>query len=100
MLPVDSPWTSSEWQLMYAKWLTLRRIVVNSIVLNEHTTPSVLLLYDIVNRVNPGLVSLTIKGDVDLPTDMAVRNNKTLHKLDIKHQGTAQLRKLMGSVRE
>ncbi|KAJ1412191.1 hypothetical protein B484DRAFT_402397 [Ochromonadaceae sp. CCMP2298] len=96
----DADKKSSEWQEGYAQWLTLRRVIVNSISLNKKTTPSVLLLYDTMNRVNPGLVSLTIRGDVTFPKDIAVRNTKTLHTLVLYKQGTAQLRKSMRSVRE
>jgi len=91
---------SSEWQEGYARWLTMRHVFVNSIVLNKRTTASVLVLYDTMNRVNPGLVSLTIHGDVTFPKDIAVRSAKTLHTLELYNQGTEQLRKLMGSVRE
>jgi len=91
---------SSEWQEGYARWLTMRHVFVNSIVLNKRTTASVLVLYDTMNRVNPGLVSLTIHGDVTFPKDIAVRSAKTLHTLVLHNQGTEQLRKLMGSVRE
>jgi len=91
---------SSEWHEGYARWLTLRRVVVNSVVLDENTTATALALYDTMNRVNPGLVSLTIHGDVTFPKDIAVRSAKTLHTLELYNQGTEQLRKLMGSVRE
>mmetsp|Transcript_29567 Transcript_29567/g.63681 ORF Transcript_29567/g.63681 Transcript_29567/m.63681 type:complete len:456 (+) Transcript_29567:117-1484(+) len=94
---------SSEWQEGYARWLTMRHVFVNSIVLNKRTTASVLVLYDTMNRVNPDLVSLTIHGDVTFPKDIAVRSAKTLHTLVLYNQGKsgiAQLRKLMGSVRE
>ncbi|KAJ1421682.1 hypothetical protein B484DRAFT_399403 [Ochromonadaceae sp. CCMP2298] len=91
---------STERQQKYAQWLTLRRVVVKSIVLDENTTASVLVLYDTMNRVNPGLVSLKITGRVDFPKDMAVRNNKTLHRLDLGVQGIEELRKCMQSVRE
>ncbi|KAJ1407253.1 hypothetical protein B484DRAFT_456604 [Ochromonadaceae sp. CCMP2298] len=95
--------TSSEWQQGFAQWLTMRHVFVKSITLNEQTTPSVLHDYDTMNRVNPGLESLTIIGDVDFPKDIVVRSNKTLHKVSIRNYGTSgteQLRKLMGSVRE
>ncbi|KAJ1393497.1 hypothetical protein B484DRAFT_459295 [Ochromonadaceae sp. CCMP2298] len=78
----------------------MRHVFVNSIVLNKRTTASVLVLYDTMNRVNPDLVSLTIHGDVTFPKDIAVRSAKTLHTLELYNQGTEQLRKLMGSVRE
>jgi len=92
--------TSSEWQQTYAQWLDMRRVFVNSIILDDNTTATALALYDTMNRVNPGLVSLTIHGDVTFPKDIAVRSAKTLHTLELYNQGTEQLRKLMGSVRE
>ncbi|KAJ1395610.1 hypothetical protein B484DRAFT_459012, partial [Ochromonadaceae sp. CCMP2298] len=79
---------------------TMRHVFVNSIILDDNTTATALALYDTMNRVNPGLESLTIYGDVTFPKDIAVRSAKTLHTLVITDQGTAQLRKLMGSVRE
>ncbi|KAJ1410252.1 hypothetical protein B484DRAFT_455911 [Ochromonadaceae sp. CCMP2298] len=96
---------SSEWQQGYARWVTMRHVFVNSITLNEQTTPSVLLLYDTMNGVNPGLVSLTLHGDVTFPKDIAVRSAHTLHTLVIIHKfgsevGPESMRKLMGSVRE
>jgi len=94
---------SSEWQQGYARWVTMRHVFVNSIRLDENTTPSVLLLYDTINRVNPNLESLSIYGNVSFPKDLAVRSAHTLHTLMLYNQGksgTAQLRKLMGSVRE
>ncbi|KAJ1424847.1 hypothetical protein B484DRAFT_398151 [Ochromonadaceae sp. CCMP2298] len=99
---------TAEWQERYAQWLTMRHVFVKSITLNARTTAKALWLYDTMNRVNSGLVCLTIDGKVEMgfPKDMAVRN-KTLHKLIIKNQGesgsasgTASLRKLMGSVCE
>ncbi|KAJ1428383.1 hypothetical protein B484DRAFT_449896 [Ochromonadaceae sp. CCMP2298] len=95
--------TSSEWQQTYAQWLDMRRVFVNSIILDDNTTATALALYDTMNRVNPGLESLTIDGDVTFPKDIAVRSAKTLHTLVLYNQGKsgiAQLRKLMGSVRE
>jgi hypothetical protein len=74
---------------------------VNSIMLNEQTTAKALMLYDIMNRVNPSIESLTIAGKVALfPKDIAVRSAKNLHTLAFYRQGTEQLRKLMISVRE
>ncbi|KAJ1394368.1 hypothetical protein B484DRAFT_484411 [Ochromonadaceae sp. CCMP2298] len=78
----------------------MRHVFVNSIILDDNTTATALALYDTMNRVNPGLVSLTIHGDVTFPKDIAVRNTKTLHTLELYNHGTAQLKKLMGSVRE
>jgi len=80
---------SSEWQEGYAQWFTMRHVFVNSITLDENTTPSVLVLYDTMNRVNPGLESLTIDGDVTFPKDIAVRSAHTLHTLAILNQGTS-----------
>jgi len=91
---------SSEWQEGYARWLTMRHVFVNSLILDERTTATAMALYDTMNRLNPGLVSLNIKGNVAFPLDMAVRNNKTLHQIELSVHGTEQLRKLMGSVRE
>ncbi|KAJ1411185.1 hypothetical protein B484DRAFT_402715 [Ochromonadaceae sp. CCMP2298] len=79
--------TTSEWQEGYARWLTMRHVFVNSISLNGQTTAATQMLYDVMNRVNPGLVSLTIDGKVDFPQDMAVRNNKSLHVLTLSKQG-------------
>jgi hypothetical protein len=91
---------SSEWQEGYAQWLTMRHVFVNSICLNKHTTPSVLFTYNLMNRINPGLVSLTMHSGVDFPNDMAVRNAKTLHTLEITDYNGVKLRKIMASVRE
>ncbi|KAJ1442677.1 hypothetical protein B484DRAFT_441999 [Ochromonadaceae sp. CCMP2298] len=96
----DGKWKSSDWHEGYAQWLTLRRVVINSIDLNWNTTASALMLYDTMNRVNPGLKSLTFNGSVKFPKDMAGRNIKTLHIMKFTSQGAEQLRKLMGSVRE
>mmetsp|Transcript_34751 Transcript_34751/g.76654 ORF Transcript_34751/g.76654 Transcript_34751/m.76654 type:complete len:450 (+) Transcript_34751:129-1478(+) len=93
-------WKSSKWQEGNARWLTMRHVFVNSLILDERTTATAMALYDTMNRLNPGLVSLNIKGNVAFPLDMAVRNNKTLHQIELSVHGTEQLRKLMGSVRE
>jgi len=93
---------SSEWQEGYAQWFTMRHVFVNSITLDENTTPSVLVLYDTMNRVNPGLVSLEIYGNVEFPLDLAVRN-KTLHTVGLYNQymvPTDELKKFGRSVSE
>jgi hypothetical protein len=91
---------TSAFQEGYAQWLTMRHVFVNSICLNAHTTPSVVFTYDLMNRVNPGLASLSIHRGVDFPMDMAVRNAKTLHTLEITNYDRVKLRKVMASVRE
>jgi hypothetical protein len=91
-----------EWQESYVQWLNMRRVFVNSIALNEETTASALVLYDMMNRINPGLVSLTLDHG-DFPKDMAVRNAKTLHRLEIIVDASNDIidcDKLMRSVRE
>jgi hypothetical protein len=94
-----------EWQLNYAQWLLLRRVSVNSIAMNKGTTPSVLALYDIMNRGNPGLVSLSTHGDldfygaVDIIKDIGVRNVETLHTLELADYSYDQMVKVMKSVR-
>jgi hypothetical protein len=95
------PLKTSASQEGYAQWLTMRHVFVNAIGLNKHTTPSVKFMYDTMNRINPGLVSLTIHHGVDFPKDMAVRNAKTLHILKIaNYKAREQMRKVMASVRE
>jgi hypothetical protein len=91
---------NSAWQQKYVQWFTMRRVFVNSIFLNEHTTASILMFYDTMNRVKPGLISLTIHRGADFPMDIAVRNVKTLRKLELRNYGSEQLRKVMESVRE
>jgi hypothetical protein len=94
---------TSEWQERYVQWLSMRQVSVNSIALNGNTTPVVFFMYDTLNRVNLGLKSLTVDGEVAFPKDMAVRNTKTLHKLElinIGYYGTQQFKKFMSSVRE
>jgi hypothetical protein len=56
---------TSAWQQDYAQWLTMRRVFVNSLYLNEQTNPAVMILSNTMNRVNPGLISLSIDGDID-----------------------------------
>jgi hypothetical protein len=100
----------SAWQEAYVQWLTMRRVFVNSILLNDQTTAAVLLLYDTMNMIQPGLVSLIIHRDADFPMDIALRNVKTLRKLELRNYGNdwevrdasryRALRKCMASVRE
>mmetsp|Transcript_34749 Transcript_34749/g.76646 ORF Transcript_34749/g.76646 Transcript_34749/m.76646 type:complete len:452 (+) Transcript_34749:129-1484(+) len=93
---------SSEWQEGYARWLTMRHVFVNSIILDDNTTATALALYDTMNRVNPGLVSLEIYGNVEFPLDLAVRN-KTLHTVGLYNQymvPTDELKKFGRSVSE
>jgi hypothetical protein len=93
---------NSEWQRIYAQWLMTRRVFVNSMVLDESTTATTLTYYDTANREYPGLESLSIHGNVNFPTDMAVRNAQTLHTLELRNMGKfpGQLRNCMASVRE
>jgi hypothetical protein len=91
---------TSDWQQRYAQWLLLRRVFVNSIATNKYTTATVLTLYDTMNRGNPGLVSLTMHGGVDLLKDFGVRNVKTLHALELLDFNYEQLSTLATSLRE
>ncbi|KAJ1431974.1 hypothetical protein B484DRAFT_418322 [Ochromonadaceae sp. CCMP2298] len=52
------------------------------------------------NRGNPGLVSLTMHGGVDLLKDFGARNVKTLHALELSDFNYEQLSTVVTSLRE
>jgi hypothetical protein len=94
----------SRWQQTFAQWLVLRRVFVRALRFDEETTDSARTLYDTINRLNPGLESLTILGKVDFPMDLAVRNRRTLSELVIRGQGNycdvRGMNKFLRSMRE
>ncbi|KAJ1422208.1 hypothetical protein B484DRAFT_452467 [Ochromonadaceae sp. CCMP2298] len=73
-------------QQAYVQWLLLRRVFLKSIYLDSDTSATTLLLYDILNRANPGLEKLFLEGKVDFPQVLALRNKKTLHTLALSEQ--------------
>jgi hypothetical protein len=69
LYPGRESWRDGAMENIYVQWLIKRRVFVNSIFL-EGTTPNLLTLYDTINRLNPGLVKLTVCGGVAFPTEV------------------------------